>query len=469
MRRAEREKQILGRNCGGHLVYGGRAFAGNSVNAVIFRRDAGTTVCGKDGRRRFFAWYDVRGRIVISVLEESGRLRRVRTPFSGQTGDAHNAISLASDGEGYLHLCWGSHNGALCYARSGAPGGTDFLREAMCGKNEEKVTYPEFYPAKDGGLFFLYRDGRSGDGNLVVNRYDAKEKRWSRLHDALITGGGQRSPYWQAAVDRAGRLHISWVWRESADAGSNHDLSYIVSADARGEAFLTAGGDPVSLPVRCAPPCEEDPFLILKIPEGSALINQTSMACDAQGRPYIASYWREDGAVQYHVLRFADGRWEHLNTGIRKTDFALSGRGTKKLPCARPLILLNGEEILLVFRDEERGERVSLARLRPAEGARFAASFSGRPDARFAVSVADLTDTPVGQWEPVYDRSAWEKEGRLILLLLACGYAKDKTASSGQGQSGPAAYLRRLGRAVSGILRNGQKDGSPLYIGQFSV
>ena len=44
----------------------------------------------------------------------------------------------------------------------------------MTGKDEDDVTYPEFYRMPDGDLLFAYRSGASGRGNLVLNRYDLK-------------------------------------------------------------------------------------------------------------------------------------------------------------------------------------------------------------------------------------------------------------------------------------------------------
>jgi hypothetical protein len=36
------------------------------------------------------------------------------------------------------------------------------------------VTYPEFYNLPGGDLLFLYRDGSSGMGNLVLARYHVR-------------------------------------------------------------------------------------------------------------------------------------------------------------------------------------------------------------------------------------------------------------------------------------------------------
>jgi hypothetical protein len=46
----------------------------------------------------------------------------------------------------------------------------------------------------------LTRD-RLVDGELVMNRYEAKTRTWTQLHGELIGGEGRRSAHWQIAVD----------------------------------------------------------------------------------------------------------------------------------------------------------------------------------------------------------------------------------------------------------------------------
>ena len=46
----------------------------------------------------------------------------------------------------------------------------------MTGKQESKLSYPEFYRMPNGNLIFFYRDGGSGNGSLVMNQYDLKSK-----------------------------------------------------------------------------------------------------------------------------------------------------------------------------------------------------------------------------------------------------------------------------------------------------
>src|SRR3989337_2571031 len=134
--------------------------------------------------------------------------------------------------DGYLHLAWDHHNNALRYCKSVEPGSLEMTEKIpMTGKEENSVSYPEFYKMPGGDLLFFYRDGGSGRGNLVINKYSTAMKQWTQLHSNLIDGEGKRNAYWQACTDSKGIIHISWVWRESPDVSSNHDMCYARSTD----------------------------------------------------------------------------------------------------------------------------------------------------------------------------------------------------------------------------------------------
>src|SRR5207248_1481575 len=101
------------------------------------------------------------------------------TPYKGDAGDAHKAISVIVDGAGYLHVAWGLHNQPLNYAMGIAPGSLVLsAQKSMTGIAEDRVSYPEFYKLPKGDLLFLYRNGASGNGNLVINRYLVAAKKW---------------------------------------------------------------------------------------------------------------------------------------------------------------------------------------------------------------------------------------------------------------------------------------------------
>ena len=385
----------------GQLTTVGDGWAGNSVNAVIFRKNSIASWSGK----QYIAYYDQQKQVVLGTRKLGQKDWTIKkTPFRGNAEDAHRSISLIVDGDGFLHISWDHHGNALNYAKSLRPGSLDLgPKRSMTGLKETNVTYPEFYTLADGNLLFLYRDGASGNGNLMMNHYDVKTKTWKQVQDGLIDGEGKRNAYWQMAVDARGTIHLSWVWRESADVASNHDMAYARSKDG-GRSWEKSTGEKYTLPITLS-----TAECVRKIPQQSELINQTSMYADAQGRPFIATYWREQGETvpQYQVIYHDGATWQTANLGFRKTPFSLSGVGTKSIPVSRPQILAWEKKdklaVALIFRDQERGEKVSVAINTDLKQSNW--------------EVKDLTTTSVGSWEPSYDTELWKNKGILNLYI----------------------------------------------------
>ncbi|MEO5562215.1 MAG: BNR repeat-containing protein [Chitinophagaceae bacterium] len=376
------------------------AWANNSVNTVVFRKNS--LVSFKD--TQFIAYYNSE-RFVVLGKRKIGATNWIlkQTVYKGNTNDAHNTISIMVDGDGYLHLAWDHHNNPLRYCKSIVPRSLDMTdKMPMIGNTEQRVSYPEFFKQPDGGLLFLYRDGGSGQGNLVINKYDIHTKQWTRLHSNLIDGQGQRSAYWQTFVDQRGTIHISWVWRESPDVASNHDMCYARSEDG-GISWSTSTGKKYTLPINAG-----TAEIACKIPQNSELINQTSMFADASGM-YIATYWREagDSVPQYHIIYKTGKEWKMQSLGFRKTPFSLSGAGTKRIPISRPQIIAwkKGKKLCagIVFRDAERGDKVSIAVSKNITKPKW--------------EIHDLTQNAVGSWEPSYDTELWKAKGILHLFV----------------------------------------------------
>lgn len=392
----------------------GNGWANNSVNTVIFRKNALTTY----KKNQFVAYYDPEGFLVLGMRKlDAADWKIKRTPYKGNVTDAHNAISIAIDGKGYLHVAWDHHNTPLRYTRSIKPFGLELDKEmAMTGKEEDKVTYPEFYNLPDGDLLFFYRAGASGRGNMVINRYDTRRGGWKQLHANLIDGEGERSAYWQACVDREGTIHLSWVWRETWDVATNHDLCYARSCDG-GITWEKSTGEKYELPIT-----KTTAEYAWEIPENSGLINQTAMTADKHGNPYIATYWKRKGIPQYQVV-YHDGRkWRNIPGNFRSTSFDLGGGGTKKIPISRPQLLVGDKErktwLYLLFRDVERKNKASLAGLKvPGKGKWM---------------VKDLTTESVGQWEPLYDKELWKHEKQLHLFVQQVEQVDGEGVADGQ-------------------------------------
>ena len=204
------------------LVEVGKGYSCTSVNTTIFRHNSLVT----KGNTQYISYYDADGYLVLGKRKlKSDRWTLNRTQYKGNVKDAHNGISMMLDGEGYLHVSFDHHGHRLNYCRSVAPYSLELGdKEAMTGVDEGNVTYPEFYLLSGGDLLFVYRSGSSGRGNLVMNRYSVKEKKWYRVQDVLIDGEEQRNAYWQLYVDSKGTIHLSWVWRETGGVETNHDL-----------------------------------------------------------------------------------------------------------------------------------------------------------------------------------------------------------------------------------------------------
>ncbi|MRX68141.1 BNR repeat-containing family member [Flavobacterium resistens] len=377
----------------------GNGWSSNSVNTVKFRKNALTTF--KDFQ--FIAYYDNDGAVILGKRKlNSTNWEIVKTSYSGNVKDAHNTISIAIDGDGYLHISWDHHDTKLRYAKSKYPLSLDLGKEeSMTGIAEQKVTYPEFHNLPNGNLVFFYRSGASGRGNMILNLYSVKEKKWSQLQSNLLNGEEQRSAYWQAKVDKKGTIHLSWVWRESWDVSTNHDICYARSFDG-GLTWEKSNGEKYNLPITVA-----SAEIAWKIPEKSSLINQTSMIVDKNENPYIANYWSENTIPQFQIVYLENGIWKKSNTGFRKTSFYLGGGGTKKIPISRPDLLIKEEgkkrNLYLLFRDAERENKVSMAYTNLSQNAPW--------------KVTDLTSASIGEWEPNYDISLWEKQKKLHIFL----------------------------------------------------
>ncbi|WPV00843.1 BNR repeat-containing protein [Mucilaginibacter sp. cycad4] len=394
----------------------GLGWANNSVNTVIFRKNSLVTFKGE----QYAAYYNNHQVLMLAKRKSSSANWQVATTqYKADAADAHKDISIMVDGAGYLHVAWGHHNQALNYAKSIKPGSLILSDpQSMTGVGENRVSYPEFYRLRGGDLLFVYRDGGSGNGNLVMNRYSITSQKWVNVQQNLIDGEGKRNAYWQMCIDKKGIIHISWVWRESPDVASNHDMCYARSNDGGGS-WEKSTGEKYALPINAA-----NAEYACKIPQRSELINQTSMFADDKGNPFIATYWRDSSSAipQYHIVFKIGDNWHLANLGFRKTAFTLGGTGTKRIPISRPQIIAwnnNGKQsAAIVFRDTERGDKVSVAINNDLKTANW--------------RVNDLTTISVGEWEPTYDTELW-KDKKILNLFV-----QQVTQVDGEGKANMA-------------------------------
>ncbi|MGQ7945452.1 BNR repeat-containing protein [Flavobacterium sp. WC2509] len=370
----------------------GLGWSNNSVNTVIFRNSALTSF----KNWQFSAYYNPEGKMVLAKRNlNSNKWETKITPYSGNVKDAHNCISIAIDSDGFLHVSWDHHDTRLRYAKSKMPFGLELGEEqSMTGDDETKVTYPEFHNLPNGKLLFFYRSGASGRGNMVVKSYDVKTQKWTSVQNNLINGENQRSAYWQICVGKKG-IYMSWVWRESWDVSTNHDICYAFSADG-GQTWDKSTGEKYSLPIT-----KSTADVVWEIPQKSSLINQTAMTVDEVGNPYITTYWSTNGVPQYKVVYFFAKKWNLIDTNFHHNPFTLGGGGTKRIPISRPEIFVNKSMLYLLFRDEERDNKITLGYLNLNKK---------------QWNLADVTDYSVGQWEPNFDKELWQEKKELYIF-----------------------------------------------------
>ncbi len=381
-----------------HLVEVGKGYSQTSVNTAVFRTNSIVT----HGNEQYISYYDGDGYLTLGKRRLGSEEWLIeRSMYKGKVTDGHNIISMAVDGDGYVHVAFDHHGNRLNYCRGIEPGSLKLGGKIlMTAFDENNVTYPEFYLMKDGSLLFVYRSGSSGRGNLVMNRYSLETRTWERVHNVLIDGEDKRNAYWQMYVDESGVIHLSWVWRETWKVETNHDLCYAKSEDG-GRTWKKSNGEPYTLPIT-----QNSAEYAAYIPQGYELINQTSMSTDKDGHPYIATYWRSGNSdIPQYRLVWHDGlQWHEEQVSDRKTPFTLKGGGTKMIPIARPRIVTDGKRAWYIVRDEERGSKVSVY-------------YKKNINKRKPWVLSDITDFPVNAWEPSYDTELWKLQKKLHIFV----------------------------------------------------
>lgn len=388
----------------------GEAWAGNTVNTVIFRHHGIFTHQG----HQFTSFYvdDNTLRFVCRRLSDD-HITQYDLAGEYNLKDAHNSISMGVDRDRHLHVCFDHHASKLRYRRSLQPMSIDSWSEdqPMTGIHEERVTYPTFILPRAGcPLTLLYRDGTNNKGCARLKYYNEHTQSWIDKPTPILSGADQKpwssNAYWNhPAIGSDGSLHLSFVWRTGVlgeeDLVNNINIGYAWSPD-NGHHWYTLQGQPYQAPI--TPTTAET---IWPLPPGSNLINQCSMALDSYNRPHIVFYANDvDGIPQYQHLRFDGKKWCHQILTERTQSFNLTGGGTLQLPISRPEILLDRHgRAIVIYRGDLADGRMTATRLNPPE---------------YDVAHSDqhvLDARPLGYAEPIVDREGWKLHQRLAILL----------------------------------------------------
>jgi hypothetical protein len=276
---------------------------------------------------QFLAYYSAE-RVMTLAQRGLGTNGWTFTELPSKLGwDSHNYVTMALDGAGHLHVSGNMHGVPLVYFRSERPLDSTAMRPVhrMTGAREKRVTYPRFLKGPDGVLLFTYRDGGSGNGSTLWNRYDAAAQAWSPLLAApLFDGQGKMNAYPHGPVfGKDGFYHLTWVWRDTPACETCHDISYIRSRDL--VRWENAFGQEIALPIRLGADVVVDP-----VPVMGGLINPCqALGFDAQGR-VVVTYTRYDAAGNLQLMnaRCEGGAWKVVQTSDWNYRWAFSGGGT---------------------------------------------------------------------------------------------------------------------------------------------
>ena len=283
------------------------------------------------GDTQYVGYYDSRGQMTIASrkLDSDDWTRAKLDDFV--RWDSHNFISIGIDSDGYIHVSGNMHVRPLRYYRSTRPGDVSSIEpiHKMVGEQESKVTYPYFFNGANGELYFMYRDGSSGQGDSLINRYDTKTQTWSRVAGKpLLDGEGLMNAYESWPVrDSRGVYHMAWVWRDTGDILTNHDLSYARTVAGDLSSWCRSDMTPIALPITIS-----TGEIIDAVPIKSGLRNSVAqITFDAQDRPmvtYVKYHPVGRKWTQIYVMRLEQSGWKRYQTTNWTDVDEWSGGGT---------------------------------------------------------------------------------------------------------------------------------------------
>lgn len=280
--------------------------------------------------KQFVAYYDTAHQITIA----SRKLSNIKWDYEKLDSyvgwDSHNALALLVDSSGYIHLVGNMHSSPLIYFKSTEPNNIHTMKKmpGMLGKQEDTTTYPEFLVDNLNRVIFHYRFGRSGNGYEVYNYLDVKNQTWHRLLEVpLLDGEGLRNAYAQGPfLGPDGYYHMIWVWRDTWDCSTNHNLSYTRSKNLTH--WESIRGEKVELPITI----HQNELVVDTTPTGGGLINiGIKLGFGSNNEPLIGYHkYDSSGNTQLFIARYQNNEWHSRQ--LTKWDYRwdFKGMGTIK-------------------------------------------------------------------------------------------------------------------------------------------
>lgn len=274
-------------------------------------------------------YYDESRQLVVARLEqETGRtVERIVLPETFEF-DSHNDISLGFDRSGRLHVTGNMHASGLTYYRSSNASSpiNSLVRVGVMVSSEieKSVTYPRFFIGPQGDLWFCFRDGTSGNGVIEMFLWTGGE--WTRPLRGPLLAADAMSPYidqYRPVVGSDGRFHLTWVWRDSPDASTNHTLSHAVSSDL--VTWYGTDGEKLSLPL-----CGAAGEIVDGVGAGHGILNNNCrLGTFDDGQPIIVYHKRlRSGELELFGATPCESGWRSAQLTRWGLQWDFEGRGT---------------------------------------------------------------------------------------------------------------------------------------------
>src|SRR5690606_2804940 len=168
----------------------------------------------------------------------------------------------------------------------------------------------------------------SGNGNEIYNIYNCETQTWTRLLDTPLTDGqGLMNAYQtQPTVMKDGWYHMYWVWRDTPDCSTNHDLSYMKSPDLKN--WFNAFGEPVNLPATL----DQKQLIVDPIPVEGGIINLAAKLILDENNNSVFVYHKFDslGNTQLYSAQTENKKWVYKQITDWDYRWFFSGRSEER-------------------------------------------------------------------------------------------------------------------------------------------
>ncbi len=316
---------------------------GGYLNGESFQQEG---IVSHNGYQYAAFWNTSRHVVMARRALPSGAWARFEfTDYTNTADDAHNTISLGiCPGDGTLHLSFDHHVNNLHYRKSvagllttpatatWAASSFTAVTSALVGTTAvTQVTYPRFVTEPGGGkMLFGARFGTSGSGDEYLWEYDGTTHAWVSLGKYLdgITDNINAYPHGLSYAKGGTRLHISWCWRDTSDASTNHDLYYAYSDD-HGRSWKNNVGTTIATTGSSFINRDSSGARVFTIATNRGLINQEHMAVDPAGRVHVLLSHMPDAQAAdatfdsartksqfFHYWRNTNGTWTRTAIGL---------------------------------------------------------------------------------------------------------------------------------------------------------